>query len=196
MVGLQKELHQKKKYPPEDWPLSKQWATRAIYRAHSGFYFLKDSLEKIYKGGTDPVYSRSLYILLSFHCELLLTAYLLVLLKDECPQKTERDLMDMLKGKNNHDLKDLSEKIGKKNLKNLGIENVKLETKNDLKRYIINLADNKKIIIEDLITVRYDFKYDKLRDFNANESDEINQGVVNLLKMTTKVIKMLPNNPK
>lgn len=104
--------------------------------------------------------------------------------------------MDMLKGKNNHDLKDLSEKIGKKNLKNLGIENVKLETKNDLKRYIINLADNKKIIIEDLITVRYDFKYDKLRDFNANESDEINQGVVNLLKMTTKVIKMLPNNPK
>lgn len=180
------------KYPPEDWPLAKQWATRAIHRASGGFNFLLECLEYIHRGGTDPAYSRPVYILLSFHCELLLEAYLLLLLKDEYSRKTEEELMDLLKGRYNHSLKELSDKIGKEDLKNLGIKDVKLETKNDLKRYIITLVNSEKIIVEDSVTVRYDFKYDRRRNIDPDESERMKRELSHLLKMTNTIMTMLP----
>ena len=97
------------KYPPDSWPLSKQWATRAIHRASGGFNFLLECLEHIHRGGTDPAYSRPAYLLLSYHSELLLEAYLL--LKDEHSTKAVKELEELLRGKHNHDLKELSDKI-------------------------------------------------------------------------------------
>jgi len=199
MEDLQKELAklwEENKNLLKDLPLSKQWANRAISRASNGFYFLKRCLECIHMSGTDPVYSRSIYTLLSINCELLLTAYLLALLKDDCPQKTATELMELIKGKNNHDLRELSEKIGKKNLKKLGIEDVKLETKKDLKRYVLTLKDGEKIIAEDLVTVRYDFKYDSLRDIDSDESQLMRKNVNNLIGMTEKIMRSLQNNTR
>lgn len=179
------------RYPPDSWPLSKQWATRAIHRASGGFSFLLRCLEHIHREGTDPAYSRSAYILLSYHSELLLEAYLL--LKDEHSTKTVRELEELLKGRHNHDLKELSDKIGSDRLNSLGISSIKLETKNDLKRYIITLTSKDEIVVEDSVTVRYDFKYDRRHDIDPEEAERIRREVSQLLEMTKKVMKMLPN---
>lgn len=178
------------KYPPGSWPLSKQWATRAIHRTSGGFNFLLECLEHIHRGGTDPAYSRPAYLLLSYHTELLLESCLL--LNDEHLTKTAKELEELLKGKHNHDLKELSDKIGNDNLKSLGISYIKSETKNDLKRYIITLTSNDEIIVEDSVIVRYDFKYDRKRDIDPDESEGMRREVGQLLEMTTKVMKMLP----
>jgi hypothetical protein len=180
------------KYPPESWPLAKQWGTKAIHRASGGFHFLLRCLEEIHRGSTDPAYSRSAYILLSFNCELLFESYLLLLLKDEFSRKTEPELTDLLKGKNNHDLEELSEKIGDEDLKKLGVDNVRLTTKNDLKRYLITLIGGDDIIVEDSIHVRYDFKYDRKRDVDPDESERMKNEIGHLLKMTDKVMKLIP----
>lgn len=179
-----------KKYPPDDWPLSKQWATRAIHRASGGFNFLLECLEYIHGGGTDPAYSRSAYILLSYHSELLLEAHLL--LREEYANSNEQELKLLLKGKHNHDLKELADKIGQNDLATLGISEVRRETKNDLKRYVIVLTNDEEIVVEDLVTVRYDFQYDRARDIDPDESDRMKKEVGHLLKMTNTVIGVLP----
>lgn len=183
-----------KKYPPEDWPLAKQWGTRAIHRASGGFYFLLECLEQIHRGATDAAYSRSAYILLSYYCELLLEAYLLLLLKDDYSRQTAEELSDLLRGKRNHDLKELSEKIGTEDLEKLGISKIDIDTKNDLKRYVINLSDGEKIIAEDSVTVRYDFKYDRRRDIDPDESGRMKGEIEHLLKMTKKVMELIPKS--
>lgn len=181
-----------KKYPPDSWPLAKQWATKAIHRASGGFNFLLECLEHIHRGSTDPAYSRSAYILLSINCELLFEAYLLLLLKDDHARKTEEELMDLLRGKRNHDLKELAEKIGKSDLDRLGIKSVNVETRSDLKRYIIVLTNDEKIIVEDLVTVRYDFKYDRRRYIDPDESNRMKKELDHLFKMTKVVMEMVP----
>ena len=193
-ASLEKPLKEvfDKKYPPDSWPLAKQWATKAIHRASGGFNFLLECLEHIHRGSTDPAYSRSAYILLSINCELLFEAYLLLLLKDDHARKTEEELMELLKGKRNHDLKELAEKIGEDDLIKLGIKSVNVETKNDLKRYIIVLANDEKIIVEDLVTVRYDFKYDRRRDIDPDESNRMKKELDHLFKTTKIVMEMVP----
>jgi len=183
-----------KKYPPEDWPLAKQWGTRAIHRASGGFHFLQECLEQIHRGGTDAAYSRSAYILLSYYCELLLEAYLLLLLKDDYSRQTAEELSDLLRGKRNHDLRELSEKIGAEDLKKLGISNIEIETRNDLKRYAITLSGSEQIIVEDSVTVRYDFKYDRRRDIDPEESERMKREIGYLLKMTIKVSELIPKS--
>jgi len=190
-----KEIYNQKQYPPKNWPLAKQWGTKAIHRANGGFNFLLQCLEQICRGGTDVAYSRSVYILLSFYCELLLKAYLFLLLKDEYGRKTEAELNDLLRGKKDHDLKDLSDKIGKDDLVKLGIDKVYChETNNDLKRYVITLTNKKKIKIDDLVTVRYDFVSEKLRSVDPEESKRMKREVKIFLEMTDKVMKMIPNS--
>jgi hypothetical protein len=188
--SLEKSLKEifDRKYPPDSWPLSKQWATRAIHRASGGFNFILECLEYIHRGGTDPAYSRPAYILLSYHSELLLESYLL--LKEEHTKKTKEELEALLKGKHNHDLKDLADKIGKESLVVLGIKTVGSETKNDLKRYVMTLANGDKIIVEDSVTVRYDFKYDRRRDIDPDESERMRSEVGHLLEMTNKVMQI------
>jgi len=190
-----KEIYNMKPYPPKNWPLAKQWGTKAIHRARGGFDFLLQCLERIHRGGTDVAYSRSIYLLLSFHCELLLKAYLLLLLKDEHDRKTEVELNDLLKGKKGHDLKEISDKIGKDDLVKLGIDKVYChETKNDSKRYVITLTNKKKIKIDDLVTVRYDFVSEKLRGVDPEESKRMKCEVKIFLEMSDKVMKMIPNS--
>jgi hypothetical protein len=185
---MNKELfHQE--YPPKSWPPNKRWAAKALHRASGGFNFILESLECIHRGGTDAAYSRSVYILMSYHAELVFEAYLLI--QDTHLQKKESELISSLKGRHNHDLKELADKIGPAALLALGINNVQSETKNDLKRYVITL-DNDKIIIEDLESVRYDFKYDKLRDIDNNESIRMKREVGDLLRITKAIMIMLP----
>ncbi|MFC1700538.1 hypothetical protein ACFLZ0_00080 [Patescibacteria group bacterium] len=190
-----KEIYNIKPYPPKIWPLAKQWGTKAIHRASGGFNFILRCLERIHQGGTDVAYSRSVYMLLSFHCELLLKAYLLLLLKDKHGRRTKAELNNLLKGKNGHDLKELSDKIGKDDLLKLGINKIDCyETNNDLKRYEITLKNKKKIKIDDLVTVRYDFMDEKLRSVNPKESKKMKCEVKIFLDMTSKVMKMIPNS--
>lgn len=190
-----KEIYNQKQYPPKNWSLAKQWGTKAIHRVNGGFNFLLRCLEQICRGGTDVAYSRSLYILLSLHCELLLKAYLLLLLKDEYGRKTEGELTDLLRGKKGHDLKELSDKIGKDDLVKIGIDKIDCyETEIDLKRYLITLTNRKKIKIDDFVTVRYDFVSEKLRSVDPEESKRMKREVKIFLEMTGKVMKMIPNS--
>ena len=53
-------------------------AERAVFRANSGLYFLEECLALIHKGGTDPAFSRSLYILFSYNFELILKSRILL----------------------------------------------------------------------------------------------------------------------
>jgi hypothetical protein len=115
------------KFPPLNWPLNQQWAARAVHRASGGFNFLLECLEHIHHGGTDPAYSRPAYILLSYHTELLLSACFL--LKHENATKSKKELEELLRGEHNHDLKELSDKIGSDALIQVGIREIKLTRK-------------------------------------------------------------------
>jgi len=167
------EIKPNKEWPPDHWSLNQKWATGAIFRASGGLNFLNECLEYIHRGGTDAAYSRSLYVLLSYNVELILEAYLL--LANEQFKKDERQLRAALRCKHNHDLKQLSDKIGKDKLQNINIADVKSEIKNDLKRYVITISNKDKIIVEDLECVRYDFeKYNKRRDSDFKEAKRMN----------------------
>jgi len=185
------EINPSKEWPPEHWSLNQKWATAAIFRANGGLNFLIECLEYIHRGGTDAAYSRSLYILLSYNVELIFEARLLLV--SEQLGKDERQLRAVLKCKHNHDLELLSYKIGKDDLQGIGIVDVKSETKNDLKRYVVTMSNGDKIIVEDLECVRYDFeKYNKRRDSDFKEAERIKGEVKSLLNITYIIMEMLP----
>lgn len=175
-------------WPPKNWPHKKILAYGAIFRAKSSLHFLDRCLECIHLGGTDPIYSRSLYILLSHNVELILEARLLL----ASSQTEKKELIKEIKVSPNHNLKELSDKLLKDGLlESINIKDVKQKKNNELTEYIIEMADGKNVIIQDLTDVRYDFKFYQLRDSDLNEAKRMRNEVETLLSITKKIIEMI-----
>jgi len=153
-------------------------SNRLISRAEGGIAFLEQCLEKIHTQGTDPAYSRSIYILHSYNFELVLKSRLVLLSK----KKTIREIDKDHRG---HDLEKLSEH---ENLNNIGIIKIKQYT-TKFKRYKIKTIYGD-FTIQDMVDVRYDYFESKLRQTDHYESKRIKKEL-SIMKNIIEKIKVL-----
>lgn len=159
-------------------------AKKAVGRGGSGLYFI-DEILKNKKGATDIAFSRSWYILLSFHFELILKAILIL----ENPKNTKEEILNSIKS---HNLLKLSKVIQISLLRKYGIDDIKKEIKNSFISYIISLSNNRgHVIVQDLIDVRYDFEKKELRDTDSGEIDRIKNEVKLLLSIVDEINKIV-----
>jgi hypothetical protein len=64
-----------RQWPPKNWAEKDILSYGAVTRARSNLYFIEACLDHFHKSSTDPVYSRSLLILLSYSIELIFESY-------------------------------------------------------------------------------------------------------------------------
>ncbi len=157
-------------------------AKRAIMRAKSGLNFLQDIALPCVRSGTDAAYSRSIYVLLSYNMELLLSA--LFILGSNSNSKSK--IINSLKAASKlHNLQSLFYSIPKEF--RFGIMSVTRKNVNEFVKYEVKIQ-NSSIIIEDFIDVRYDFKEGKLRALDKNEGNRLKESVEVLLNFVNNVI--------
>jgi hypothetical protein len=157
-------------------------AERALARAQTGLYFLEDIMRNV-RGGTDGAYSRSRYILLAYNFELILNSLFILASK----KTTREDIInELISASKKHDFEKLFNQIPVPF--RLGINKVKKDESSGFVEYHIELSDKQKIIVQDLIDVRYDFKKDILRKTNPNEATEIKVAITALLEVTKMII--------
>jgi len=159
-------------------------AKGAIFRANSGVHFLDQCLTHIHKGGTDAAFSRSLYILFSYNFELILKARILL-----ASRQTKRE--DLIKEIKSHDLEKLSKKLSENALCDFDIKSIQKRESSGFTEYVIEIANGNRIVIQDLVDVRYDFVKDLLRNSDPNEADRMRSEVEIMLGMTKKIMKLL-----
>jgi hypothetical protein len=157
-------------------------AERALIRAQSGLYFLEDIMRHV-NGGTDGAYSRSRYILLAYNFELILNSLFIL-----ASQKSNRGdiIKDLIFAAKKHDFASLFNQIPISS--RLGILKIEKDERSGFIEYHVELDNNKKIMIQDLIDVRYDFKKDNLRKINFNEAAEIKEAIDSLIEITKNII--------
>ena len=159
-------------------------AKRAIFRATSGLHFLDECLTHIHKSGTDAAFSRSLYILLSFNFELILKSRLLL-----ASNKIKRD--DLIKEIKSHNLEELSKKLSKDELASIGLKSIRKGNNAGFIEYIVEMTNNRNVIIQDLVDVRYDFVKDTLRNSDSDEANRMKNEIEILNKIVKEIKKML-----
>lgn len=154
---------------------------RIITRAETGLYFLEHFL---YNGNAkDAAWFRSICILLSYSFELILKARVTSISKYNKKEELEKELRDL-----GHDIVGISAYLGEKELENLGIKSIKNRNTSNFVGYIITTTDNKEIVIEDFIEIRYDFMNDSLRNFEENET--VKMYIEEMIKIAGKVKKL------
>lgn len=153
---------------------------RAINRAASGLYFLEKILDLVHTGGTDAAFSRSVYILLSFNFELILKSRLILARTGGSPDA-------LLKGIKSHDLEMLSKELSESELRDIFISSIRKRQNAGFVEYEIETTEGRKIVVQDLVDVRYDFEKDSLRDSDPNEAARIKEEIEVLLKMVRKI---------
>src|SRR3989344_47538 len=154
--------------------------SRAIGRAETGLYFLRECLTKIHRGGTDAAFSRSIYILLSFNFELILKSRVIL-------NRNITSRKDLLKGIKHHNLEKLSKELSSSLLKDINIKDIQTKKDAGFVEYKIKIVEGEEIIIQDLVDVRYDFIKDNLRNIDVDESTRINNEIDIFLKMVEKI---------
>lgn len=158
-------------------------AGRALARANSGLYFLEEAMRHM-QGGTDAAYSRSCYILLAYNFELMLSSIFML-----ASQKiTQKDIVnELISASKKHDFANLFGKIPISS--RLEISKVEKDESSDFTEYSVELNDGSKIIVQDLIDVRYDFKKDNLRKINPNEVEDIKTAIIAFRKIIETIEK-------
>ena len=157
---------------------------RVISRARSGLYFILECLKHIHRSGTDAAFSRSIYILFSFNFELILKSRV-ILARDS---KTKEDLIKNLK---HHDLDKISKELSENDLKDINIKSIDKKCDTGFDEYEIKTVDGRKMIIQDLVDVRYDFIKNTLRNPDPNESNRIKNEIDILFGMIKKIEEMI-----
>ncbi|MFH1824405.1 MAG: hypothetical protein ABH873_04170 [Candidatus Firestonebacteria bacterium] len=157
--------------------------SRAISRANTGLYFLRECLSRIHKGGTDAAFSRSIYILFSFNFELILKSRIIL-------NRSATNKRDLLKGIKHHNLEKLAEELPIQALKDIDIKDIKIKKDTGFIEYKIETVNGQEIIVQDLIDVRYDFIKDNLRNQDAKESMRMNSEIDILLEMVKKIMTL------
>lgn len=162
-------------------------ADRALSRAEGGLSFLEECLR--YKhGGTDFAWSRSWLILFSYNFELILCALFII---DGDKENKEDIIKNILNVKRQHCYDKLSKEISKNTLLKAGIKSVKKNINNNFIEYIIEMTDKKKVIVQDLIDIRYDFKKDNKRHIDPNEINKIKTGIQIFKQLIDSVRKLI-----
>lgn len=172
-------------WPPKKWKENEILAYGAVARAKSNLHFIEACLDHFHKSGTDPVYSRSLLILISYSTELIFESYLL--LGDT--GKSKKELLKTIK--KGHNLVVLSGEIIKDKKNFLGLKGCKQKEKRGFIEYVIE-TEKGELIVQDLIDVRYDFVNYELRDVDPNEAENMRKDVALLFEMANKIIEKLP----
>lgn len=162
----------------------KTLTNRAISRAKTGLYFIVECLDKIHRHGTDAAFSRSIYILLSFNFELILKSRV-ILTRSGTAQE------DLLKDLKHHDLEKISRELPGDSLNDINISSIAKRHNMDFDEYEIKIVNGEKIIIQDLVDVRYDFIKNSLRNSDPNESGRIRKEIDIMLGMIKKMEEML-----
>lgn len=183
MIGSDSEEHQKN-IMNSNKSEKQILANRAIFRARSGLIFLNECLTHIHKGGTDAAFSRSLYILLSYNFELILKSRLLL-----ASNHTKKE--DLIRDIKSHDLEKLSRNLLNDELGSIDIKIIQKKEDSGFSEYAIEMTGGNKIVVQDLVDVRYDFEKDNLRNVDLNESDRMRSEVEILLKVTKKIMEMI-----
>ena len=160
----------------------KEIADRMISRAESGFYFLEDFLRDKH-GGTDAVFSRSLYILLSYNSELILKSWLVLNSTTSNIDDLEKELKNSL-----HDFEKISGKFAGNGLSDIGIKSITMTKQKSFIEYIVETSDDSKVLVQDFTNVRYDFISDDLRNIDGYEMDRMKTEIESLLQVI-KVIR-------
>jgi len=156
-------------------------AERAKSRAECGLYFLKFVVLPHIRNGTDAVYSRSAYILISYNVELILSALFILGSKKISEAEIIKDLIVVSKL---HNLQNIFNNIPQKF--RFGINNVVRKNVNGFVQY--NIKIGKSIIaIEDFTDVRYDFKKNFLRLPNQKEGTELERAIMLLLELIKNI---------
>jgi len=144
----------------------------------SGLSFLEDYLYD--KKNTDIAYIRSIYILLSYHVELLLKSRVVM-----TGSFSDKDKLKAKLTKLSHDLTKIGQELNKVELSKIGIKNI---TKNGTK-FIIETVNNIKIKTEDFTDIRYDYLFGKMRTISDNEYKEIKDYIEELFKILNLIEK-------
>lgn len=157
-------------------------AERALARAKAGLYFLEDIMFNV-NGGTDAAYSRSRYILLAYNFELILNTLFILASSKTAKEDIINELMLAAK---KHDFVNLFNKIPINF--HFGINKINKDESSGFIEYLIELSNGEKIVVQDLIDVRYDFKKDALRKTNFNEAEEIKKAIKSFIQIA-KIIQ-------
>jgi hypothetical protein len=155
----------------------KNIAFKLMARIETGFSFIEDKylVQQRNSGGPDMAWLRSVYILFSYHFELLLKLALVL----THTFKDEKELNAKLK-RLGHNLEAIGSELGGAALENIGITNIFLQNG----EYTITTID-KKIYVKDFNDIRYDFIGGKIRNISANEDSIIKEsleGAYDILK--------------
>ena len=159
----------------------KEIADRMLSRGESGLYFLEEFLHDK-QGGTDPVFSRSLYILLSYNFELILKSLLVLNSGALSIEGLEKELIGYL-----HNFQKISEKLTQNRLSYIGIKNIARTQQKAFIEYVVETNDGAKILVQDFKNVRYDFMSDDLRNIDCHEVSRIKQEIKSLLVIVKQI---------
>lgn len=162
----------------------KDLVNRAISRAETGLYFILECLDHIHRGGTDAAFSRSIYILFSFNFELILKSRVIL-------SRSGKTKEDLLKNLTHHDLEKISKELSGRDLNDINIKSIIKKCDTGFDEYELETISGKKIIIQDLVDVRYDFVKNSLRSSDPDESDRIRKEINVLLDMINKIQEMI-----
>jgi len=153
--------------------------SRMIARAQTGLSFIEHYLDsQRNSSGPDLAWLRSVYIVLSFHFEIILKSRLVA----SQFFKSKNDLEKKLK-KVGHDIMAISRELGNIELKKLNIEKISLNGG----EYIIKTT-NKTIYINDFNDIRYDFIEGRVRSVKRDENKKIAESVEGARDILKKII--------
>lgn len=154
---------------------------RMIARVQTGLFVI-DEYSRLQSsrnsGGPDTAWLRSLYIILSFHFELLLKSRLVAL-----GSFKDKDDLDYKLKKVGHNVMAMGAELGDSELRKINIEKISLIGG----EYIIKTI-NKTIYIKDFNDIRYDFIEGKVRNIKRDENSRIAESVEGTRDILKKII--------
>lgn len=133
--------------------------------ASSGLTFVEESLANIMNDGTDPLFLRSFYILLSYNFELILKSRV-AMIGNFLDQGAMNDDLRKL----GHDIKKIGERLGDAYLNDIGVKEISENT-----QYKIKTTDDQEVVIENFTKIRYDFLDDVMRTIDNKEHERIKE---------------------
>jgi len=147
----------------------KKIAFRVIARVETGFSFIEDNylIPQRKNSGPDTAWLRSVYILFSFHFELLLKSALILFCSFSSKKELERKLLKV-----GHNLNVIIKELGDEGAAYIGIKSVSVANG----EYEV-IALNGKILVKDFIDIRYDFIEGRVRDIYSDEDLIISQSI-------------------
>jgi len=98
---------------------------------------------------------------------------------------------DLIKEIKSHDLEELSKRLSKNALNGLDIKNIRRGESSGFTEYVIEMFSGDKIVLQDLVDVRYDFVKNSLRKFDPEESNKMKNEAKIMISMTKKIMKLL-----